>query len=298
MEAEKKSKLMRSQFSDIGVFLKVWKMFLQSRRDPLYQFSSEDRRLHLCERFWNSAQLENRGSQDGLLQLAVEGLQFYWPEGFASTDLGWLFSEVFYPRQVNPSSYEHPEITLSKTSWVIDAGACEGFFSLYALEKGASNIIAVEPLAQLKQSLEKTLRPYGAQAACRVISAGLGSGADSSYLTADPHHACEAHIADTQQGAGQKITLTTIDALADECGLTDNGFIKMDIEGSEMAALEGAALTLSLHRPKLAIAVYHGYENARLCRDIILRANAGYRIEFRGMYGWFTPPRPYMLFAY
>lgn len=298
MTKSRYSRFVRSRFSNIPVCIEVWKTFLRSRRDTAYVFSTEDRRLHLCERLWRRVRIENGGGEDGYLRLAVEGREIYWPERFAADDLAWLFAEVFYPRQVNPSSYEHPRIALSEASWILDAGACEGFFSMYALEKGASNVIAVEPLPQLKPSLEKTLGQYAIRERFRVISAGLGSACGFSYLEEDPHHLCETHLAEPHPGSGQKVPVVTIDSLADQHGLAENGFVKMDIEGAEMAALEGAVRTMARHRPKLAVAVYHGYENAQRCKEIILKGNTGYTVEFRGMYGWFHPPRPYMLFAW
>jgi hypothetical protein len=48
------------------------------------------------------------------------------------------------------------------------------------------------------------------------------------------------------------------DELVNETG---NIFIKMDIEGSEMEALKGAASTIRTKKPRLAISVYHKPED-------------------------------------
>jgi FkbM family methyltransferase len=55
----------------------------------------------------------------------------------------------------------------------------------------------------------------------------------------------------------QDFPCKTIDAIARELALERVDYIKMDTEGAEIAALEGAAATIERHRPQLAISIYH-----------------------------------------
>jgi FkbM family methyltransferase len=55
----------------------------------------------------------------------------------------------------------------------VDAGACEGFFSLYALERGAQ-VLAFEPVPEIARALEKTLEEYIEAGRARVFALGLG----------------------------------------------------------------------------------------------------------------------------
>jgi hypothetical protein len=53
------------------------------------------------------------------------------------------------------------------------------------------------------------------------------------------------------------IEATTIDSLVRELGLERLDFIKLDIEGSEVRALQGAAGSLRGFRPRLAVSTEH-----------------------------------------
>ena len=57
-------------------------------------------------------------------------------------------------------------------------------------------------------------------------------------------------------GGGATVACDTIDNI---CG--DATLIKMDVEGSELDVLSGAAETVKRHKPKLAVAVYHRRED-------------------------------------
>ena len=58
-------------------------------------------------------------------------------------------------------------------------------------------------------------------------------------------------------------------------------FIKMDIEGAELAALHGCKQIITAQKPKLAISVYHKPEDIFEIPDYILTLNSNYQLYLR-----------------
>lgn len=58
-------------------------------------------------------------------------------------------------------------------------------------------------------------------------------------------------------------------------------FIKMDIEGAEYQALKGAEGIIRTWKPKLAICVYHKWEDIFTIPELILEYNPDYKLYFR-----------------
>lgn len=263
-----------------------------------YNFSRNDLSLSLNERFNIQRPSINVVAQHDqeLTLFDIGGRRVFWPSAMASDDLSWLFGEVFTPWSGNPSSYNHPDMEIGKAEWVMDAGACEGFFSLFTFEQGARRVIAVEPLKPLCSALRKTFAEQAGVGIFELIEGALGKTSGVVQLNLDPQHACDATVVPSYTGIS--VPCVTLDELRERYNLAEGGIIKMDIEGAEMDALTGATRMLRECKPKLAVAVYHNYDNANLCAGIIRDANPAYKIEYRGMYDWLSPPRPYMLFAW
>lgn len=81
-----------------------------------------------------------------------------------------------------------------------------------------------------------------------IISKGLWSSADTLRFAAAEG---ETGSAISETGSAS-IEVDTIDNAA-----PDATFIKLDVEGSELEALKGAAETIKRNRPKLAVCLYH-----------------------------------------
>lgn len=100
----------------------------------------------------------------------------YFPCLFDPSFLDGVYEEIFVHRV-----YEHGRCQVRPGTWVIDAGACEGFFSLYALEKGA-NVLAFEPVPELVQALERTLSEFIKSGRARIFPIGLGRGKEERVI--------------------------------------------------------------------------------------------------------------------
>jgi len=81
------------------------------------------------------------------------------------------------------------------------------------------------------------------------------------------------------------IAVTSIDHTL--CGKKAT-FIKLDVEGAELDALEGARDTILKHRPRMAIAIYHNREDILTIPLYILSLNPTYKFYLRHYSTWRT----------
>lgn len=279
--------------------IEVFAKYFTNKFGNKYYFSFNDALLHLRERNWKLKPVETISDAGENHRLSINGLEFYWPKNFGTDDLSWIYAEIFNDIKINPSSYYHEKVPIEKDAWVFDAGASEGFFTAYALERTTGTVFAFEPIKELEAALIETFKKDFEGGRFKMISAGIGKEESTMQLSLNFSHPCDATTSAEVNIEKREIRIVTIDEIVKSEALTGPGFIKMDIEGAEMDALKGATQTLKDLKPKLAIAVYHEYENGSDCAKIIKEANPSYTIEFRGMNGYFKgKARPYILFAY
>ena len=165
---------------------------------------------------------------------------------------------------------------------VIDAGGCWGDTALYfANEVGDSGKVYsfefipnnlhlfeknVALNTALKDRIEIVKRPVWKDSSTKIYFKDRGPG---SNVSLEPF----------EDKDGDCVTLC-IDDLVSQNGMRKLDFIKMDIEGAETNALKGAENTIRKFRPKLAIALYHSFEDFERIPKLIKEMVPEYRFFF------------------
>lgn len=161
----------------------------------------------------------------------------------------------------------------------IDAGACWGETSLYfAHEVGPKGaVVAFEFIPSNLEAFRKNQRLNpGLQARTHLVPNPLWSSAGRKLYYLDWGPASRVTDDPDRRNDGMVETVT-IDGTVERLGLPRVDFLKMDIEGAELAALRGAEASIRKHRPKLAISVYHSIEDMETIPRYLAGLDLGYR---------------------
>ncbi len=169
---------------------------------------------------------------------------------------------------------ELKEFYLSEQERFIDCGAYDGdtirefkrqtgnkYEKIWAFEPDINNYERLSDYIQATQDLRVQIYRAGVYDQDTVMHFSINRGT-SSTLDAMGEESIEVY---------------KLDSLIDE----PVTFIKMDIEGSEKAALQGARNLISTYKPKLAICIYHKVEDLWELPLLIKSINPEYRIFIR-----------------
>ncbi|MGH8223107.1 MAG: FkbM family methyltransferase [Woeseiaceae bacterium] len=187
---------------------------------------------------------------------------------------------------------------LKKGMTVIDAGANIGEVTLVAAKAVGPEgmVFAFEPVGRIADHLANHVRMNGLSQVS-TIRCALADKVDRKpifkaaerFYDGSIHDGLGTLFSSAQRSvATEEVLLTTLDVFVREANVQRLDLIKLDVEGAELAALQGAAETLERFRPYLIIEVQQdtaraaGYEAADILR--LLRP-LGYVFDIIGRNG-------------
>jgi len=173
-------------------------------------------------------------------------------------------------------------IDVEKGDIVIDAGACWGETSVkfaylsgpdgrvYGFEFVPKNLDIFYKNLDLNPKIKDRIT---------VIKRAVWSESDIMMDYADNGPGSKVNFDNTSE---ENVKTLSIDDLVAAEKIPHVDFIKMDIEGAELQALQGAINTLRKYRPKLAISIYHRLPTDYIeIPEFLLSLDLGYQLYIR-----------------
>ncbi len=193
---------------------------------------------------------------DMMPYIMFEGKRMYYPRDrvFKEDPVGEYVEDVLKEQQADsPHLYLRPNKSIVAGAVVVDAGVCEGNFALRYISD-ASKMYLIEADPKWIEPLERSFRPFK----------------DKVVL-------CNKYLSDEDTDDS-----VTLDGLVSE----KIDFLKMDIEGAELAALRGAEYVLKTSDAECAICSYHRFGDEVSIREIL--REYGYSTSTSTGYMFFT----------
>ncbi len=147
---------------------------------------------------------------------------------------------------------------------VLDVGANFGVFTFAAADFFANDlkrIVAIEPFAPNHRRIQSVVQANGLDHMVTAVNAAVSNqpGHGELRLSQGAHYGHSLEVRKNPIAKGlQPVELTTLDALRQRFGLGRIDLLKLDVEGSELAALDGGLETLQATRA-LIIEAHKGF---------------------------------------
>jgi FkbM family methyltransferase len=166
------------------------------------------------------------------------------------------------------------EILPSSGDYAVDAGACFGDTALAFADSVTpeGRVFSFEPLLSHLGIIRYNLAQNPAIGNVALFPFALGDhNQEGEVASGDVNPGFSL----AQESGGVK--LRTLDGMVEDGSIPKVDFVKMDIEGCELAALKGAEQTLRRFRPRLAISIYHNWEDYWTILKYVDGLKLGYR---------------------
>lgn len=166
--------------------------------------------------------------------------QLFW-YGHYEKELGELLKKIVRPGDV-----------------FLDLGANIGYFSLLvAINSPFANIISFEPVKDLFQNMNDNISLNNLKNISTINAAAGEISEEKDLLISTPDNSGMSSFRQPENYSGKKerVKVVPIDEWFKTSGLSKIDIIKLDIEGSELAALKGMKDVLQKQRPILIVEV-------------------------------------------
>ncbi len=160
----------------------------------------------------------------------------------------------------------------------LDCGACCGETAVWALEAGAERVYSFEPNPVSFEYLLRNVKTFG-KGRIIPVQRGLGDAPALLPMRQGMGSPGEAHFDPTATG-GTAVPIVTLDGWCRENAVRPD-FIKMDLEGWEMAALRGGRGIIADCRPRLAVCLYHNLSDMWTIPHLLKEICPSYRFWCR-----------------
>ena len=164
---------------------------------------------------------------------------------------------------------------------VLDCGANVGVYTRVALRNGAKLVVAIEPAPENIECLRRNFAAEISSGRVILYEKGVWDKDEMLVMRVDPQNSAADSFIIQREGAVEtkQLPLTTIDKLVAELKLERVDHIKMDIEGAEQRALQGAHDTLARYHPRMSLASYHVPSDPEKMPQLIRQAWPEYKME-------------------
>lgn len=190
-----------------------------------------------------------------------------WIVGSSTNHGFWLGTREYEQRRVF-------EETVTEGSIVYDLGAHVGFYSMLAsvISGPQGRVISFEPLPSNLKFLREHLRINNMENV-EVFEAAVSDG-EGEACFAEGLGSFDGRLA---ENGAIHVRTVTLDGLLASGRIPPPDFIKIDVEGGEVAALQGALSLLKTYHPTLFLAT-HGPEIHQQCLELL--EGLGYNLLF------------------
>ena len=165
----------------------------------------------------------------------------------------------------------------------VDCGCFDGAtcfnFAGWCGSKGFEHIYSFEADPKNYEKSKEFLAPLGK---CELFPYGTSDSNKKVYFASDAFEtSCIISREEAEKKNFEGVTEIETIALDDVLAGKRVTFIKMDIEGAEYEALMGAKKLIMENRPRMAISVYHKFEDFVTLADLVLSMHPDYQIAYR-----------------